>query len=90
MERLYDDRAALRPECLTVWPHTDLSKQKKTNFCHCPGKSDLVGKNSCTTKLPNMTHTHGKLAPLDFINKQNERERQVFLPKPNIPLSKNL
>ena len=24
MEGLYDDRAVLRPECLTVWPHTDL------------------------------------------------------------------
>ena len=24
IERLYDDRAVLRPECLTIWSHTDL------------------------------------------------------------------
>ena len=32
-----------------------------------------------------MIQTHAKLAPLDFINQKNERETQVFLPKPNIP-----
>ena len=35
--------------------------------------------------LPNLIrHAHVKFAPLDFM-KQNDKEMQVFLPKPNIP-----
>ena len=59
--------AVLRPEGLTIQPHTDLYlsgdfilmcgdmvKLKKTNFCHFPGKLYLVGKKFLHHKLPNL------------------------------------
>ena len=63
MERLYDDRAVLRPECLTVWPHTDLYfsgdfilmcfyntvKTKENQLLSLSRKIRPCWKNSCTT-----------------------------------------
>ena len=102
MMRSHDDRSVFRPEGLTTRPHIDLYlsgdflswcvlvtlwKQKKINVCHFPGKLDLVKK----IPVPLIawyddTHSY-KIPSLRFHKQKNEREVQVFLPKPNIPFN---
>ena len=37
-----------------------------------------------------MAHTHARFAPLDFINKKNDRETQVFCTQTKLPLCPKL
>ena len=94
------DRAGLRPEVLTIGPHSDLYlrsdfilmrfgntvKTKEIQFCHFPGKSDLFGKKFLFHQLPDvMIHAYAKFALLDFVNKEIMGKHRIFYPNQTSP-----
>ena len=96
------NRAGLRPEVLTTWPHTDLHlkgdfiwtcfgstvKTKEIQFLSFSRKIRPFGKKFLYHQMPHMMiHNHAKFAPLDFINKKMIGKRRFFYPNRTSPSS---